>query len=256
MKFKRYIGIDYSGAKTPVARLPGLQVYLASTDAPRRVAPPSSRHRHWNRREVANWLIEQARAAEPFIAGIDHGFSFPQSYLQRYQLTSWPDFLSDFCVYWPTHEAETTVDAIRQITAGGSQRRGDNTEFRWTERWTSSAKSVFQFDVQGSVAKSTHAGIPWLERIRQAVGDRVHFWPFDGWEVSPCKSVIAEVYPSLFRNRYPREARTVDEQDAYSVARWLQETDERAALAYYLQPSLPDAIAAIASQEGWILGVT
>lgn len=29
------------------------------------------------------------------------------------------------------------------------------------------AKSVFHFDVQGSVAKSTHAGIPWLRYIRQ-----------------------------------------------------------------------------------------
>ena len=256
MEFERYIGIDYSGAKTPVARLPGLQVYLASTDLPGRVSPPSPRHRNWNRQEVANWLIEQAGTSEPFIAGIDHGFSVPQSYFQRYKLANWPDFLRDFCEYWPTCEAETTVDAIRQRSTGGSQRSGDNTEFRWTERWTSSAKSVFQFDVQGSVAKSTHAGIPWLERIRKVVGDRVHFWPFDGWEVAPRKSIIAEVYPSLFRNRYPREGRTVDQQDAYSVARWLKETDERDALQHYLQPPLPDSIASIASREGWILGVS
>jgi hypothetical protein len=38
----------------------------------------------------------------------------------------------------------------------------------------SSARSVFQFDVQGSVAKSTHAAIPWLKRIREAAGERVH----------------------------------------------------------------------------------
>jgi hypothetical protein len=42
-----------------------------------------------------------------------------------------------------------------------------------------SANSNFQFDVQGQVAKSTHAGSPWLYRIRQAVGKKVHFWPFD-----------------------------------------------------------------------------
>jgi hypothetical protein len=44
-------------------------------------------------------------------------------------------------------------------------------------------KSVFHFDVQGSVAKSTHAGIPWLRFIRQRLGERVHFCPFDGWDV-------------------------------------------------------------------------
>jgi hypothetical protein len=42
---------------------------------------------------------------------------------------------------------------------------------------------VFYFDVQGSVAKSTHAGIQWLRFIRQRLGDRVHFWPFDGWDI-------------------------------------------------------------------------
>jgi hypothetical protein len=42
------------------------------------------------------------------------------------------------------------------------------------------AKSVFHFDVPGSVAKSTHAGLPWLRYIRLHV-PTVHFWPFDGW---------------------------------------------------------------------------
>src|SRR5438128_358406 len=44
-----------------------------------------------------------------------------------------------------------------------------------------SAKYVFHFDVQGSVAKSNHAGIPWLRFIRQRLGQRVHFGSFEGW---------------------------------------------------------------------------
>lgn len=55
------------------------------------------------------------------------------------------------------------------------------------------AKSVFQFKVQGQVAMSTHADIPWLRYIQQHVGNRVHFWPFYGWRVPPNRSVIAEV---------------------------------------------------------------
>jgi hypothetical protein len=41
---------------------------------------------------------------------------------------------------------------------------------RLTEQRAGSAKSVFHFDVQGSVAKSTRAGIPWLRFIRQRLG--------------------------------------------------------------------------------------
>jgi hypothetical protein len=32
-RFSRYIGIDYSGAQTPNASLPGLRVYLAEVGA-------------------------------------------------------------------------------------------------------------------------------------------------------------------------------------------------------------------------------
>jgi hypothetical protein len=60
------------------------------------------------------------------------------------------------------------------------------------------------FDVQGSVAKSTHSGIPWLRFIRQRLGPRVHFWPFDGWDIPPGRSAIAEVYPALW-SRASRE---------------------------------------------------
>jgi hypothetical protein len=60
---------------------------------------------------------------------------------------------------------------------------------------------VFHFDVQGSVAKSTHAGIPCLLYLRRQLGTRLHFWPFDGWSIPAGKSVVVEVYPSLWKHR-------------------------------------------------------
>jgi len=39
-QFTRYIGIDYSGAQTPIASLKGLRVYLAEGDAPPAEVPP------------------------------------------------------------------------------------------------------------------------------------------------------------------------------------------------------------------------
>jgi hypothetical protein len=83
----------------------------------------------------------------------------------------------------------------------------------------------------------------------------VHFWPFDGWEVPDGKSVIAEIYPSIFKNRFPREDRTTDQQDAYCVARWLTETDRRGLLDRYFDPPLTDEERQIANLEGWILGI-
>ena len=259
LKFDLHIGIDYSGRETPTSRTSALQVYAAfDTEAPRRILSPSATaklYKNWCRQEIAAWLITQARKNITFITGIDHGFSFPMDYFQRYDICSWPEFLVDFSQHWPTDAEHTYVDRIRDRAEGPPDRSGATTDLRLTETWTSSAKSVFQFDVQGSVAKSTHAGLPWLRRIRDDVGDRVHFWPFDGWTVPVGKSVIAEIYPSIFRRRYPKHDRTADQQDAYSVCRWLTETDQRGMLQHYFNPPLTESERKIAEREGWILGV-
>ena len=253
--FDRYIGIDYSGAEAPESRLKGLQVYTASDGEPERVptpAAPEGKHWNWSRREIAEWLIEQTQSDKRFIAGLDHGFSFPMTYFRRYGLTSWDQFLDDFVRYWPTHEPHTYVDFIR---CDEPPRTGRSNEFRLTERWTSSAKSVLKFDVQGQVAKSTHAGIPWLRHIRRTVGNLIHFWPFDGWRIPDGKSVIVEVYPSIFRNRYGGQGHTSHEHDAYCVARWLRETCANGFLWRYADPPLTRCERAVADLEGWILGV-
>ena len=265
MTFDLHIGIDYSGRETPTARTPALQVYASfDTEEPRRILSPSSTEKtfkNWCRKEIAEWLIEQAKKNITFIAGIDHGFSFPISYFERYRLKSWSDFLDGFCEHWPTDADHTYVDFIRG--EGPPDRMGKNTDLRlteklteeWTQKRTSSAKSVFKFDGQGAGTKSTHAGIPWLRRIRNEVGAEVHFWPFDGWQVPKKKSVIAEISPSIFRDRYPKEDRTADQQDACSVARWLTETDERGLLEQFFDLPLSEEQRRIADLEGWFLGI-
>ncbi|GJM25678.1 MAG: hypothetical protein DHS20C16_20930 [Phycisphaerae bacterium] len=99
------------------------------------------------------------------------------------------------------------------------------------------------------------AGLPWIKQIKDAVGDYVHCWPFDGWDVPEGKSLLAEVYPAILKNRYPRELRASDEQDAYAIARWLMVTDRRGFLDRYTHPPLTDNERAVAKLEGWILGI-
>jgi hypothetical protein len=81
---------------------------------------------------------------------------------------------------------------------------------RLTEVRVGATKGVFRFDVQAAVAKSTHVGIPWLRFIRQRLGPRVHFWPFDGWDVPAGHSAIADVNPALWNRSYAREDGTSD----------------------------------------------
>ena len=254
--YSRYIGIDYSGAETPTASLKGLRVYLAEGKTPPvQVLPPPSKRKYWSRRGIAEWLVERLSEHAPTLVGIDHGFSFPLRYFESHDLQpDWPLFLDDFQRHWPTDE-DIYVEFVRDGIRGNSAARMGNSRWRRLTEERAGAKSVFHFDVQGSVAKSTHAGIPWLRSIRQRLGSRVHFWPFDGWEIPAGHSAIAEAYPALWSSGFPTEGRTPDQHDAYSVAAYLSRADADGSLANLLRPKLTPNERTVAQVEGWILGV-
>jgi hypothetical protein len=151
------------------------------------------------------------------------------------------------------------VDFVRYGLAGNfAARSGDPRWRRITEKRAGAAKSVFHFDVQGSVAKSTHSGLPWLLYLRQrldATRGRVHFWPFDGWEIPAGLSAVVEVYPALWSKDFEREGRNADQHDAYSVAAWMRRADIDGSLDAFLVPLLPPSERRAAEIEGWILGV-
>jgi hypothetical protein len=256
--FVRYIGIDYSGAATPTASLKGLRIYMAEGDgAPVEVIPPKSRRKYWTRRGIAEWLVERFAEDTPTLVGIDHGFSFPLRYFEAHSLKlDWPAFLDDFSDHWPTDEDHVYVDLVRDGVIGqGAARTGMSRWRRLTDEQARGAKSVFHFDVQGSVAKSTHAGIPWLRYLRYHCADCAHFWPFDGWDVPAGLSVIAEVYPSIWRRCFANEGRTADQHDAFCIAAWLAGADREGTLGGFLKPELSAADRSLAQVEGWILGV-
>ena len=256
--FARHIGIDYSGAKTADAGLPGLRVYQAKgPSTAQEILPPSThRRKHWSRRGVFEWLANQLTADSPVIIGIDHGFSFPLAYFERHSLPlDWPGFLVDFHAHWPTDAADITVDAVRKGLVGRAAQRGGQALWRRLCEQRTRAKSVFHFDVPGSVAKSTHAGLPWLLKLREQFPETLHFWPFDGWQIPAGKSVIAEIYPSLWSADYPRSTKTPDQHDAFVTATWLSEVDQVGQLTRYLTPDLSSDVLAAAQVEGWILGV-
>jgi len=170
-------------------------------------------------------------------------------------LPDWQTFLDDFQQHWPTDEDNTYVDFIRYGTVGNGKARSGNARWRRITEERAGAKSVFHFDVPGSVAKSTHAGLPWLRYLRQRLGWCIHFWPFDGWEISAGRSALVEVYPSLWSKGFTREGRTADQHDAYVAASWLREADMDGSLGKFLKPSMLPGEYPVALVEGWIFGV-
>jgi hypothetical protein len=255
--FRRVIGIDYSGAGTSETPLSGLRAFVAGRDAaPVEARPTPSGRRHWSRRTLATWLIERLHEDVPTLVGIDHGFSFPLAYFEKYGLSrDWPGFLADFRAHWPTDTPGVSVECVRCGVVGAGGRRMGDSRWRRPCEVRARAKSVFHFDVPGSVAKSTHAGLPWLLHIRQACAGRFVCWPFDGFDVPPGQSVLAEAYPSLWSSLFPRDGRTPDQHDAYCTAAWLARAVRTGSLGKYLHPALSAKEQEAARSEGWILGV-
>lgn len=255
--FERYLGIDYSGAETPTSSLKGLRLYTASPDRPpSEVTPPPGPRKYWTRRDLAERLVAELRDGPPALVGIDHAFSFPLRYFEAHRLPpDWAAFLDDFQHHWPTDGDHTYVDFIRDGLCGHGAARTGSSRWRRLAEERCRAKSVFHFDVQGSVAKSTHSGLPWLRHLRRELGPRIHVWPFDGWTPPAGRSVIAEVYPALWNRTFPSEDRTSDQHDAYSVARWMQQSDRAGTLAGHFHPQLSPAERTVAEVEGWILGL-
>lgn len=260
-QFERYIGIDYSGAQTPLASLKGLRVYQTTpAGTVHEVLPPAGfrkqPRKYWARSEIAFWLAQQLTSDVPTIVGIDHGFSFPLPYFESHGLPlNWDAFLDDFQAHWPTDGDDVYVDFVRNGSVGNGQARQGSARWRRACELRCRAKSVFHFDVQGSVAKSTHSGIPWLRHLRQQGLEKLHVWPFDGWDIPLGHSVLLEAYPALYKTLFDEEGRTPDQHDAYSIARWLCESDQDGSLSDALQPALSDEVKAFAEIEGWILGV-
>ena len=244
--YHKFIGIDYSGAESPNRRRKNICVFSASPDYP----STPVREGFWSRAEVAAHLIEAFQSNERALVGIDHGFSYPLEYFNAHQLQDWDALLTH------VYEAFGHYRHCAATAAVGRELFDEfSTHLRLTEKHSSSAKSVFNFNGPG-VALSTWVGLPWLAMLRRDFRDKVHFWPFDGWIPDPERHCVAEVYPSIFKRRYQSETdHTDDALDAYSICRWMKESQEAELLSTYFNPPLSQTHQQLACKEGWILGL-
>lgn len=250
-RFERYIGVRYSGRKLPTDPIANLRVYSAVEDHEpyREYNERDSGGGTWSRRDLAEWLREKTTGTVPVVAGLDHAFSFPRSYMDRHSLTSWQDFLRDFGDHWPTEK-----NRVRDLLPG-NLRQGDPDEHRLTGRWAGIHRGgVFGFELQDGLAKASHAGLPWLDYLRRG-SEELHFWPFDGFAVPKGRSVLAEVRPMSLVQRYPQDGLAKEDHEAFAICAWLQDRDRQGLLDPYFTPPLSATEQAQARLEGWILGV-
>ncbi len=250
--YRNYLGIDYSGAGGPQQRLTGIRCFRASSgQEPIELLDDGA---FWSRASLYQHLRRWISESGPLLIGVDHGFSFPYAYFEAHGLSSWREALDDFLKHWPTDRC--SVQSLRS-NCHDQKRQGDARWRRETEK-RASAKSVFHFDVPGSVAKSTHAGLPWLLKLKMEFGSRLHVWPYDGLEPPAGVSVILETYPALWsgslKDSVPLDLGP-DQRDAFVVAKRLMHADEADLLkVWFDHPAsrLPPQQIAL---EGWILGV-
>ena len=264
MLFQEYIGIDYSGAGAPSKATDAIQVFCAGrTGLPQQVTPADSVR--WSRKTLAEWLAVRLRGPQRVLVGLDHAFSFPAPCLDELGTASWPAFLARFSDDWKTdtRAVKTARESLKDWAQLEKKLLHGLDRYRLTERWTASPKSVFHYGVSGSTYHSSHAGIPWLRYLRGQVGPRLHVWPFEGFSFEADQSVVAEIEPVIFKNRYTDElpdehqggANAGDVLDAFSSCRWLQQTDLDEALPRYFDPPLNREQRERVKLEGWILGI-
>ena len=201
-------------------------------------APPLYIQEKVHPKVLIDFLLEDNPEDNPTLIGINHGFSFPMRYFEAHHLEpDWPSFLADFRKHWPADEDDIYIDEILRGDRGNATMRRGHADWRRLTEERVGARSAFDFDAPGSVAKMTHAGIPWLLHVRDLTGGDVHFWPFDGWDIPAGRSAIVETWPALWNKKFARGDRTAGD------------------LQKFLNPPLQPNERTIAEIEGWMLGV-
>ena len=126
------------------------------------------------------------------------------------------------------------------------------------------AKTVWQLAYSGSVGSQMLLGLPALKRLVEdsRIGGRAAIWPFQtGLQAPDAKAVIAEVYPSLLKDKVSAHRRKDEILDSAQV-RVNAEAFARLDAAGGLVPLFAgapclsaDERRAVESEEAWILGL-
>lgn len=162
--------------------------------------------------------------------------------------------------FWgcPPRDALTTL----QPKKGRAHGEGDVPEHRHAEAAAKGASPVWKLYTAGSVGSQALMGIPIARKLRDARPD-ARIWPFEtGWTALDRSSlegvniVITEIYPSMVPVKQA-SGEFKDLAQVRAIAEHFAALDDAGKLAAAFGPpkGADEAmVAAVASEEGWILG--
>jgi hypothetical protein len=207
--FRRFVGIDWSGAKGPTHS--GIQVAEIAADAasPRLIYPPNGSK--WSRHGVMDHIVQLND--QPTLVGIDFAFSVPwggsNELLEQRHVRDvralWA-LIDRFCDEAPHLYAGPIWTATespfrRYIFHHQTRHRGelyDRLNLREVDKREGNAISVYHM-VGPQVGVGSFSGMRMLHQLTKAQGDNVAIWPFDA--VDGTKTAVVEIYPSFFYRR-------------------------------------------------------
>lgn len=208
--FNRFIGIDWSGARTPVRTRAIAAAQCAQGDAPPRLEPEIR-----SRTAVADYIQALSSASERTLVGIDCNFGYSQTIGERQFGNTY-----DYCDLWQAVE-DANVDQPNYF-AGGYWTHADHAMHFWTEgkmkpgytmpqRLTEivcrqcgygAPESPFKMIGPKQVGKGGLAGMRLVHALKKTCGDRVAVWPYEGLDAADhARVVIVEIYPRQFLHR-------------------------------------------------------
>jgi hypothetical protein len=162
--------------------------------------------------------------------------------------------------FWgcPPRDVLTTLQSKKSRPHGV----GDVPEHRRAEIKAKGASPVWKLYTAGSVGSQALTGIPFVKKLRDSRPD-ARVWPFETGlkplthaDLDGVKLVLAEIYPSLVKANV-QDGETKDLAQVRAIGEHLAALDGAGKLSAYFGPvkGLEEAdIAAIETEEGWILG--
>lgn len=226
--FECFIGIDWSGAKTPR----GLAVAQCSqgTAAPQIVL--SGKSRNWRRAEVLDWLIKLKNTGEKILAGFDFAFAYPYcdegAYFPGHERTpndaeSLWELVDSICKdagdfyggpFYLSQDAPFAAYLLYQKYRGNKWEKYPN-RMRITDNLCAqkagNPASVFKCVGPESVGIGSVAGMRFLHHITNHLDKDFLIWPFQNLDNQ--RSVIVEIFPRFFyllASQNPRDWRNRD----------------------------------------------
>jgi len=208
--FDRFIGIDWTGAKSPI-----ISKSIAVSECLRGQYAPKLITQKWSRQLVADYIENLLNQNERILIGIDCNFGYASDIIDRQigQGKTAPDlwaevekkcvgtpnfFAGDFC----KHEKYASYFWTSGKMPNGLQMPQRQTEKQCSVQGYGHPESPLKMIGAKQVGKGGLSGMRMAHTLKQKHGDKIAIWPFDDIDIcNQANIVVTEIYPRQFIKR-------------------------------------------------------